>query len=61
MSGKRVSLVSLAAAPVESVPGASRPDLLHIAPDSVAPTPLNPRRAFDDTELTELGEDMRAG
>ena len=61
MATKRVSLVSLAASPVESVPGASRPDLIHISPDIVAPTPLNPRRSFDESELTELGEDMRSG
>lgn len=61
MAGKRVSLASLASSGVETVPGASRPDLIHVHPDTVAPTPLNPRRAFDDTELTELGEDMRGG
>lgn len=61
MAGKRVSLASLATATVEAVPGASRPDLIHIPPDTVAPTPLNPRRAFDDTELAELGQDMRGG
>jgi ParB family chromosome partitioning protein len=61
MATKRVSLVSLAASPVESVPGASRPDLIHVAPNTVAPTPLNPRRAFDETSLAELGEDMRSG
>lgn len=61
MAGKRVSLASLAGSKVEAVPGASRPDLIHVHPDTVAPTPLNPRRAFDDTELTELGEDMRGG
>lgn len=61
MSGKRVSLASLAANKVESVPGASRPDLIHVHPDTVAPTPLNPRRAFDESELAELGEDMRGG
>ncbi|MGW0014706.1 ParB/RepB/Spo0J family partition protein [Streptomyces tendae] len=61
MAGKRVSLASLAGSKVEAVPGASRPDLVHVHPSTVAPTPLNPRRAFDDTELTELGEDMRSG
>ncbi|QBJ94493.1 ParB/RepB/Spo0J family partition protein (plasmid) [Streptomyces seoulensis] len=61
MSGKRISLASLATSKVETVPGASRPDLLHVHPNTVAPTPLNPRRNFDETELTELGEDMRAG
>ncbi|CQR59212.1 ParB/RepB/Spo0J family partition protein [Streptomyces leeuwenhoekii] len=61
MAGKRVSLASLAGAPVETVPGASRPDLIHVPPSTVAPTPLNPRRAFDETELAELGEDMRGG
>jgi len=61
MAGKRVSLASLAGEKVETVPGASRPDLIHVHPNTVAPTPLNPRRAFDDTELTELGEDMRSG
>ncbi|WP_330328265.1 ParB/RepB/Spo0J family partition protein [Streptomyces pseudovenezuelae] len=61
MAGKRVSLASLAGEKVEAVPGASRPDLIHVHPSTVAPTPLNPRRAFDDTELTELGEDMRSG
>lgn len=61
MAGKRVSLASLAGSKVEAVPGASRPDLVHVPPATVAPTPLNPRRAFDDLELTELGEDMRGG
>lgn len=61
MAGKRVSLASLAASKVEAVPGASRPDLVHVHPDTVAPTPLNPRRIFSDEELTELGEDMRSG
>lgn len=61
MATKRVSLASLAASKVEAVPGASRPDLIHVHPDTVAPTPLNPRRQFDETELSELGEDMRAG
>ncbi|SEB32003.1 chromosome partitioning protein, ParB family [Streptomyces misionensis] len=61
MAGKRVSLASLAASKVEAVPGASRPELIHVHPDLVAPTPLNPRRAFDEAELVELGEDMRNG
>ncbi|GGS09004.1 MULTISPECIES: ParB/RepB/Spo0J family partition protein [Streptomyces] len=61
MAGKRVSLASLAGSKVEAVPGASRPDLIHVHPNLVAPTPLNPRRAFDETELVELGEDMRNG
>jgi ParB family chromosome partitioning protein len=61
MAGKRVSLASLAATKVEAVPGASRPDLVHVHPDSVAPTPLNPRQTFDEGELAELGEDMRSG
>lgn len=61
MAGKRVSLASLAAGKVEAVPGASRPELIHVHPGTVAPTPLNPRRAFDETELVELGEDMRGG
>lgn len=61
MAGKRVSLASLAGYPVESVPGASRPDLIHVPPTAIAPTPLNPQRAFDETELAELGEDMRSG
>jgi ParB family chromosome partitioning protein len=61
MAGKRVSLASLASSKVEAVPGASRPDLVHVHPDTVAPTPLNPRRNFDETELLELGEDMRTG
>ncbi|MFI8308467.1 ParB/RepB/Spo0J family partition protein [Streptomyces sp. NPDC085927] len=61
MAGKRVSLASLAGGKVEAVPGASRPDLVHVHPNLVAPTPLNPRRAFDETELVELGEDMRNG
>ncbi len=61
MAGKRVSLASLAGEKVEAVPGAGRPDLIHVPPGTVAPTPLNPRRAFDETELLELGEDMRSG
>nr|BAK19859.1 putative plasmid partitioning protein ParB [Streptomyces rochei] len=61
MAGKRVSLASLAGSKVEAVPGASRPELIHVHPNLVAPTPLNPRRAFDETELVELGEDMRNG
>jgi ParB family chromosome partitioning protein len=61
MAGKRVSLASLAGAKVETVPGAGRPDLVHVHPDTVAPTPLNPRLDFDQAGLTELGEDMRSG
>lgn len=61
MAGKRVSLASLAATKVETVPGAGRPDLVHVDPTTVAPTPLNPRRNFDEEELRELGEDMRGG
>lgn len=61
MAGKRVSLASLAGAKVEAVPGAGRPDLIHVDPHTVAPTPLNPRRNFNEDELRELGEDMRAG
>jgi ParB family chromosome partitioning protein len=61
MAGKRVSLASLAGSKVEAVPGASRPELIHVPPAAVAPTPLNPRRAFEETELVELGEDMRGG
>jgi ParB family transcriptional regulator, chromosome partitioning protein len=61
MSGKRVSLASLATGKVEAVPGAGRPDLVHVHPDTVAPTPLNPRRNFNESELAELGEDMRSG
>lgn len=58
---KRFDLASLAAAPVETVPGSSRPTLTHPAPDQIAPTPLNPRRDFDPSRLTELGESMRGG
>lgn len=61
MAGKRVSLASLAGSKVETVPGASRPDLVHVHPDTVAPTPLNPRRDFNDDALRELGNSMRGG
>lgn len=61
MAGKRVSLASLAASKVEVVPGAGRPDLVHVDPDTVAPTPLNPRRDFDPDGLEQLGEGMRDG
>ncbi|MFF1574722.1 ParB/RepB/Spo0J family partition protein [Leifsonia sp. NPDC058292] len=59
--GKRLSLASLAGGPVESVPGSSRPTLVHLAPEQVAPTPLNPRQDFDPAKLEELGNSMRGG
>lgn len=59
--GKRLSLASLAGGPVESVPGSSRPTLVHLAPEQVVPTPLNPRQDFDPAKLEELGNSMRGG
>jgi ParB family chromosome partitioning protein len=61
MAGRRLNLATLAGATVESVPGSSRPTLVHVAPDQVAPTPLNPRQDFDPVKLEELGNSMRTG
>ncbi|TXS68902.1 ParB/RepB/Spo0J family partition protein [Streptomyces sp. sk2.1] len=61
MAGRRISLSALAGAAVESTPGSSKPTLVHVAPDQVAPTPLNPRQDFNETQLVELGNSMRGG
>ncbi|WP_404974830.1 ParB/RepB/Spo0J family partition protein [[Kitasatospora] papulosa] len=61
MAGGRVSLATLARQTVETVPGSSKPTLVHVAPDQVAPTPLNPRQDFDPAKLEELGNSMAAG
>ncbi|MFI6055693.1 ParB/RepB/Spo0J family partition protein [Streptomyces violascens] len=61
MAGQRVSLAGLATETVESVPGRSRPTLVHLAPDQVVATPLNPRQDFSEESLRELGESMRQG
>lgn len=61
MAGKRVGLASLAAERVEAVPGAARPTLVHVPPQDVAPTPLNPRVDFDKDMLVELGTSMKGG
>lgn len=61
MAGKRLSLATLAGQAVESVPGSSKPTLVHVAPDQVAPTPLNPRQDFDPIKLEELGTSMADG
>lgn len=61
MSGKRLQLRTLATEQVETVPGASRPALVHVPPSAVAPTPLNPRVDFDKASLLELGQSMQGG
>lgn len=61
MVGRRLNLATLAGAAVESTPGSSKPTLVHVAPDQVAPTPLNPRQDFDPVKLEELGNSMRTG
>lgn len=61
MAGRRLNLATLAGAAVESTPGSSKPILVHVAPDQVAPTPLNPRQDFDPVKLEELGNSMRTG
>ncbi|MFJ8852454.1 ParB/RepB/Spo0J family partition protein [Streptomyces sp. NPDC102437] len=61
MAGRRLNLATLAGAAVESTPGSSKPTLVHVAPDQVAPTPLNPRQDFDPVKLEELGNSMRTG
>ncbi|RCH65521.1 ParB/RepB/Spo0J family partition protein [Streptomyces sp. SDr-06] len=61
MAGQRVSLAGLATETVESVPGRSRPTLVHLPPDQVVATPLNPRQDFSEESLRELGESMRQG
>ncbi|RSS35230.1 ParB/RepB/Spo0J family partition protein [Streptomyces sp. WAC08241] len=61
MAGQRVALSSLAGAKVETVPGITRPALVHVAPSDVAPTPLNPRIDFDKETLVELGTSMKSG
>lgn len=59
-SGRRVSLASLASAPVEDVPGHSAPAFAQVKPTKIAPTPLNSRINFGTAaELGELGESMR--
>src|SRR5512139_368764 len=54
----RVRLDTLAAAPVEDVPGAKAATYSRLAVDRIAATPLNPRNDFTDTELKELGESL---
>lgn len=61
MAGKRLNLATLAGQAVESTPGSSKPTLVHVAPDQVAPTPLNPRQDFDPVQLEELGKSMATG
>ncbi|MFD9634188.1 ParB/RepB/Spo0J family partition protein [Streptomyces violascens] len=61
MAGQRVSLAGLATETVESVPGRGRPTLVHLPPDQVVATPLNPRQDFSEESLRELGESMRQG
>lgn len=61
MAGKRTHLASIAGGKVESTPGSSKPTLVHLAPDQVAPTPLNPRQDFNPAELKELGNSMATG
>lgn len=61
MAGKRLNLATLAGQAVETTPGSSKPTLVHVAPDQVAPTPLNPRQDFDPVQLEELGKSMATG
>ncbi|MFF3159703.1 ParB/RepB/Spo0J family partition protein [Streptomyces sp. NPDC057910] len=61
MAGQRVSLAGLATEAVETVPGHSRPTLVHLTTDQIVPTPLNPRQDFSEESLRELGESMRQG
>ncbi|MFG2676964.1 ParB/RepB/Spo0J family partition protein [Streptomyces sp. NPDC048445] len=61
MAGKRLNLASLAGQTVENTPGSSKPTLVHVAPDQVAPTPLNPRQDFNPAQLVELGNSMATG
>jgi ParB family transcriptional regulator, chromosome partitioning protein len=59
-AGKRTSLASLAAKPVEKIPGHTAPTLVRLQPSHIAPTPLNARVDFGSLQdLTELGESMR--
>lgn len=58
--GKRISLSSLADAPIEAVPGDSVATLARLRPGQIATTPLNPRENYGSSEdLAELGESMR--
>jgi ParB family chromosome partitioning protein len=60
MNGRRVALSSLAAGPVETVPGRSAAILERLDPARIAPTPLNKRTNFGTPEeLAELGESIR--
>jgi ParB family chromosome partitioning protein len=60
MNGRRVALSSLAAGPVEAVPGRSAAILERLDPARIAPTPLNKRTNFGTPEeLAELGESIR--
>jgi len=61
MAGRRLNLATLAGQTVETTPGSSKPTLVHLPPDQVAATPLNPRQDFDPTGLEELGNSMRTG
>jgi ParB family chromosome partitioning protein len=61
MAGRRLNLASLAGEAVETTPGSSKPTLVHLPPEQVAATPLNPRQDFDPAGLEELGNSMRAG
>jgi ParB family chromosome partitioning protein len=60
MAGRRIALSSLAADPVEEIPGHGAGTPIRLAPDRIAPTPLNKRTNFGTPdELTELGESIR--
>jgi ParB family chromosome partitioning protein len=60
MAGRRTSLVSLAGAKVDDVPGKSDPTLLTVPLDRLHCTRFNPRRNFGtDDELREFGEKLK--
>jgi len=57
--GRRTSLASLAGGPVEDVPGRSDPVLVRLPLPQIASTLVNPRTAFGEDDLAELGESLR--
>ncbi|MGV9891659.1 hypothetical protein [Streptomyces sp. NPDC003395] len=60
MAGRRTSLVSLAGAKVDDVPGRSDPVLLQVPLDKLHCTRFNPRRNFGtEEELREFGEKLQ--
>ena len=45
---------------LRSRPGVRRGGILYLRPDDIAPSPVQPRRYFDETALQELSESIRS-